>query len=283
MPELTFDALPQISHWRALWPRKRGLRAGETLPHFSVRFDGLRANQLEAYRAICGFGEGGPLPLPYPQVAAAPLHMALLTHPEFPLPAMGLVHVASEIRQERPIPSEASLSVHCHVEGQRPARRGVEIDLITEIEVEGEAVWRSVTTILSRAALGTGEAQPPAPALEFDPASEGRWALPADLGRRYGRIAGDRNPIHLYAWTAKVFGFKRAIAHGMWTLSRAVAELEDAATSEGPVRLDTQFKRPVFLPSEPKFLSGPKNNGTAFQLVDPQTGKTHLQGWLGRV
>jgi len=49
--------------------------------------------------------------------------------------------------------------------------------------------------------------------------------VPAGLGRRYSRVGGDINPIHLFDVTAKLFGFDRAIIHGMWTLARCVAEL----------------------------------------------------------
>jgi acyl dehydratase len=73
--------------------------------------------------------------------------------------------------------------------------------------------------------------------------------LPPDLGRRYGAIAGDRNPIHLYPWSARLFGFKRPIMHGMWTLARALrASGGEAPPATGELRV--QFRRPVSLPSE---------------------------------
>ena len=74
--------------------------------------------------------------------------------------------------------------------------------------------------------------------------------MPSDLGRRYGVVAGDKNPIHLWPITAKLFGFKRHIIHGMWLLARAVAEL-DTDVAEGRVQIDVSFKRPVFCPERP--------------------------------
>ena len=66
------------------------------------------------------------------------------------------------------------------------------------------------------------------------------WRLPGDLGRRYAAVSGDRNPIHLYPLTAKALGFPRQIAHGMWSLARCVAALEnrlpDAVTRRGRVQ-----------------------------------------------
>jgi acyl dehydratase len=55
------------------------------------------------------------------------------------------------------------------------------------------------------------------------------------------------NPIHLYAVSAKVMGFPRQIAHGMWTYARTLAAL--GRTSLGPSSSTVWFTGPVFLPS----------------------------------
>ncbi len=52
------------------------------------------------------------------------------------------------------------------------------------------------------------------------------WTIPSDIGRRYAAVSGDSNPIHLYNFTAKLFGFPRAIAHGMWTKAKCLSMYE---------------------------------------------------------
>ena len=94
-------------------------------------------------------------------------------------------------------------------------------------------------------------------------------------------MAGDRNPIHMYPWTAKLFGFKRHIIHGMWLLARSVAEI-DMDVRE-PVQLSCSFKRPVFLPGSPVFMSGPHAGGTAFAVCRADNGKHHLYGQVGPI
>jgi hypothetical protein len=280
MTELHFESPPKANWFGVLLSRKRGLGEGEALSRFSARMDGMRADMVDAYREVCGFPDRGHLPLSLPQVVAAPLHIALFTHRDVPLPAMGLVHVSSRIVQHRPIPTDAVMDVHCWIDGNRQARRGIEADLITEVAIDGERVWESVTTVLSMGGKGHGQKTPfEAPATPTLSRST-TWSLPTDLGRRYGRVAGDRNPIHLYPWTAKLFGFKRHIIHGMWLLARAVAELEDDLPSAA-VQLDVRFKRPVFLPGRPVFSAGPDAGGQAFQVVRPDNGKVHLFGWAG--
>lgn len=279
MIEERFEQLPNASLVKAIWPRKPGIKAGQSIPRISMRLDGLQPAKVDAYRAICGFPDGPHLPLPFPQVAAAPLHIALFTHSAFPLSAMGLVHVSSEITQHRPIAVDAAMDVHCWVEGHRPARRGVEVDLMTEVSVGGELAWLSTTTVLSMAGEGDGIKRPPVEIPDMASDRSVVWSLPTDLGRRYGRVAGDRNPIHMYPWTAKLFGFKRHIIHGMWLLARAVSEI-DAHSSSG-VQLRCQFKRPVFLPGSPVFMSGEHDGGASFVVRRADNEKPHLVGWLG--
>jgi len=71
--------------------------------------------------------------------------------------------------------------------------------------------------------------------------------VPADIGRRYGAVSGDRNPIHLSSLTAKACGFPRAIAHGMYTASLALASVGPARGDEFEWSVD--FFKPVLLPS----------------------------------
>jgi acyl dehydratase len=102
------------------------------------------------------------------------------------------------------------------------------------------------------------------------------WKLSGDLGRRYGAVSGDRNPIHLYPVTAKAFGFPTNIAHGMWTLARSVSALQnklpDAFTAE------VEFRKPIFLPGTVVFGSETDDKGIAFGVKGSKKPVTHLVG-----
>ena len=65
---------------------------------------------------------------------------------------MGIVHVSSRITQQRPIMAHELLDIVGWVEGQRQARKGIEVDLMTEVFVDGTRVWRA-----SRPAFHGGE------------------------------------------------------------------------------------------------------------------------------
>src|SRR5699024_11810707 len=65
-------------------------------------------------------------------------------------------------------------------------------------------------------------ARPDRPKFQPPPVTGG-WKLPADFGRRYAAVSGDRNPIHLSNITAKALGMPGAIAPGMYAAGRMLA------------------------------------------------------------
>lgn len=69
-------------------------------------------------------------------------------------------------------------------------------------------------------------------------------------------MSGDYNPIHLYRWSALPMGFSRPIAHGMWTVSAALNELEalgGVRPDVFPLTVDCEFKRPLLMPAKVTF------------------------------
>jgi acyl dehydratase len=204
----------------------------------------VEPDHLAAYAHVCGFTLRDELPPTYPHVLAFPLHMELLA--QAPFSAVGVVHIANRIMQRRPLLLGEALSLAVAVSELRPHRRGRVFDFTTEVHVGDELVWEATATNLKR---GDGDDSIRDPWTFEDPPITAWWTLPDDLGRRYAGVSGDHNPIHLHGWSAKPFGFPRAIAHGMWTKARCLSSLRlpDAFTAE------VRFKKPILLPSKVKF------------------------------
>ncbi|MET8533935.1 MaoC/PaaZ C-terminal domain-containing protein [Streptomyces sp. NPDC005065] len=264
-------------------PFKRAGRPGATLPadRLVVRDVRIAPGPLASYSRICGFSESGPLPLTYPHVLGFPLAMRLMTGRSFPLPVAGLVHTWIEITRHRAPHLTEAIELTVYADELSPHRRGTEVTMATEARSGGELVWESRSGYLSR--HSTRGASPAAeaglPALPALPVAElpavAEWRLPGDLGRRYGAVSGDRNPIHLYPLTARLFGFPRAIAHGMWTVARCLAESAEPGRISY-VRAD--FRAPVLLPATVTYAVD--GAGTAFQLRSG--GRVHLTGSTAR-
>lgn len=261
---LSFDTPPTIGLLPLATKRGRGLPSGSTIPRIEAAATRLVPNSA-AYAEVCGFPTGDPLPVTYPDVLTRGLQLAVLTHAEFPLPLLGILHVRQRITQARAIRAGEGLSGRAWVEGHRPARRGIEFDLHSVVEADGVELWHGVTTILSRAVRGDGEKRPAPQPTPFTARRSAGWTLPPDLGRRYAAVSGDGNPIHLYPLTARLFGFKRPIAHGWWVLARALAELDHEVPEA--CTIEARFVSPVALPGSVIFHAGPTSRGHAFEVL----------------
>jgi hypothetical protein len=206
----------------------------------------VRASHLARYRDVCGVPDADTLPHTYPHALAMPLHMHVFTSPSFPVQVLGLIHLRNTVFCYQPIRNDSELSLHVECDTMRETPIGQEFDLITRCEVKGTLAWEEVSTFLARRA-----APGQRPTIERAGAADIKSTLPvpANTGRRYARVSGDFNPIHLSARTAGWFGFKQAVSHGAWSMSRALGEATPQLPSE-PMRIDTQFKLPMYLPSE---------------------------------
>jgi MaoC like domain len=231
--------------------------------------------RLAAYDRVCGFPVRDALPATYPHMLAFPLHLALMTSSDFPVPAIGLVHIHNRITQHRPIDAAERLSLRVWAAPLEPHPRGRQFRIHTEARAAEELVWDEVSTILKRGRGSEEAAAPEVPSAQELPVSA-TWKLAGDLGRRYGAVSGDLNPIHIHPLTARLFGFPTAIAHGMWTKARCLAALDARLPAAHTV--EVAFKRPILLPATVEFLQGEGEPGLAFGVRDRGKATPHLDG-----
>ena len=239
----------------------------------------IDAAHVAAYSAVCGFEPKDSVPLTYPHMLAFPLHMDIMTSSEFPYPAIGTVHLRNAIHQLRPVTAGERLDIAVTATNLRAHSKGKVFDMLASASVEGETVWESTSTYL-RLGKGDADAKPEGEPFEVIAGNGVTWRLPANLGRRYGAVSGDMNPIHLYPLTAKALGFKRQIAHGMWTKARCVAAIASRLGDDATV--EVEFKKPIFLPGTVAFGSRIVEDGAGkgidFSVTNPKSGAPHLVG-----
>jgi acyl dehydratase len=236
------------------------------------------AKDVAAYAKVCGFALRDQLPPTYPHMLAFPLHMAVMSDGSFPFGAVGLVHVENSIVQKRPIGIEEEMTIRVRPTQLQPHPKGKTFSLETEVLVDGKVVWESVSTMLRR---GKGDdssakAERTFESLPADTSASAEWRLPGDLGRRYAGVSGDRNPIHMHSLTAKPLGFPGAIAHGMWTKARALAQLESRLPEAFEV--EVRFRKPILLPARVEFAGAEEGEEILFAVRDASKGTPHLDG-----
>ena len=262
--------------------RKTG---GDPSSLHELRTATVTREHVAAYARVCGFPVKDTAPLTFPHVLAFPLHMAVMTSPEFPFPAIGTVHLANSITRHRPIDVGETLQIEVHASPVRPHPKGQAVDFLATARVDGETLWESTSTYLRRGhssadgGVSTGSTDVTG-STDAGDVVPGRiaWRLGGDVGRRYAAVSGDHNPIHLYPLTAKALGFRRQIAHGMWSLARCVAALENRIPDV--VTVDAAFTKPIFLPGTVMFGQDAVDDedGIAFALTSPKGGTPHLVG-----
>lgn len=284
-----FQRMPAASRYfpRALLGRRSALvPEGQGVPRLegSVATVRVHRRHLDRYRAVCGFSDDGLLPIAYPHVLAMPLQFAILTHPRFVVRLMGLIHVANEIRQSRPLPADRQFALRSWIEGHRAADRGHEFDLFTAMEDGEGTAWLEKSTLLARRpSSGRPGTRGARQALRYErPGASDRVQrldidVPRAVGRSYGWLSGDLNPIHLADKGARIFGFDRAVAHGMWSMARTLAALGADALA-APVQAEVEFKFPLFMPAVARLEHWARESRHVFVLKDAESDRPHLAG-----
>ncbi|MCF8157146.1 MAG: hypothetical protein K9K35_14155 [Rhodoferax sp.] len=240
----------------------------------------INSQHVGKYSALCDFKMGQGVPLIYPQLLTFPLVTAYMCSPECPWPAMGTVHLANTIEQHKSLQAGDVVRVEMGTGSLFAHEKGQVFTLDLRILRGDELVW-SATQSLLRVGVKETSGEPYASQIQVDaPLScQTEFSAPADMGRRYGAVSGDRNPIHMAALSAKLFGFKRAIAHGMWTNARALSFLLPTTPVE-QARLAVEFKTPLYLPGRAALWSARNGTTALFEVRDAKGQKPHLRGQL---
>ncbi len=265
-------ALPRIG----LMPGTDRRPPVEVLPDVELVLRGVAADRarLADYDRVCGFRLTDRLPATFPHVLATPLAMRLMTGADFPYPVVGLVHIANRITVTRPLDAAERFDLSVRAVDLRAHERGRQFDVVAVATVDGTEVWRDVSTYLRRG-RGSGAGAGGSPRDDVPPPASATWRVPARVGVDYARVSCDRNPIHTSRLGARLLGYPRPIAHGMWSKARCLAALDgrlpDAYTVE------VAFKRPILLPGTVAFSATP---GETFALHDPKSGAPHLIGTM---
>jgi acyl dehydratase len=253
----------------------------DTLPDRTLTVDELpidRSN-VAAYASVTGLRFADTVPLTYPFALTFPTVMALVTGFDFPFAAMGAVHTENHITQYRPIAVTDTVSVKVRAENLREHRKGLLVDLVSDVRVGNDLAWHQVTTFLhqQRTSL-SGEPKPEAPKQPKLPPPNAILRITPGQIRRYASISGDHNPIHTNPIGAKLFGFPTVIAHGMYSAAAVLANIEGQLPDA--VRYSVRFGKPVVLPASAGLYVDRVADGWDLALHNIAKGYPHLTGTI---
>ena len=251
----------------------------DSLPDRTLTVDDLeidRAN-VAAYANVTGLRFGDTVPLTYPFALTFPTVMSLVTGFDFPFAAMGSVHIENHITQYRPIAVTDTVGVAVHAENLREHRKGLLVDIVTDIKVGNDTAWHQVTTFLHQQRTSLSDEQKPPPEKQPKPGPPNAVLriTPGQI-RHYASVGGDHNPIHTNAIAAKLFGFPSVIAHGMFSAAAVLANIEGQLPDA--VKYSVRFAKPVVLPAQAGLYVNRVDGGWELNLRDLKKGEPHLKG-----
>lgn len=253
-------------------------RLEQQLPEVEYVVDAFHvdAKHLRAYNQICGFSNNGYVPAIYFAVLSQSLQMQMMTQEAFPFAILGLVHIHNQVTQYKPLAANFQYRLSCRFGEMKPHHKGQQFEFITEVYVGNDVVMHGVSTYLARQKTNDARVEEkPTEKADLEWLLHDRWSIRESTGRRYALISGDVNPIHLHTLTAKAFGFKQAIAHGMWTKAKALAAL----SLPEKYQADVNFKLPVFLPSEVELMTHQQSKTiNQFLIRNAKSHKPHVVG-----
>lgn len=254
---------------------------GDQLPTRTVTIDELPIDRgnVAAYAAVTGLRYGDTVPLTYPFALAFPTVMSLVTGFDFPFAAMGAVHTENHITQYRPIAVTDTVGVAVHAENLREHRKGLLVDVVTDVSVGNDVAWRQVTTFLhqQRTSLSDEPKPPPEKQPKLPPPNTVLRITPGQI-RRYAAVGGDHNPIHTNPIGAKLFGFPTVIAHGMYSAAAVLGNIEGQLPES--VSYSVRFGKPVVLPATAGLYVDRVQDGWDLVLRNISKGYPHLTGTI---
>lgn len=242
--------------------------------------------RIKKYRTVCGFSEDRAdiIPISYFQTLFIGLLGRFITSSFFPVNPLGLIQVFQSFEQKRPVTTDEMLDLACILSGIKKTPKGIETDFTLEVMSGKDLVWQGVSTFLTK-----NRAKKKKPSKKKDGTfleKKETIFVASGTGRKYATVSGDYNPHHLHTLPAKLFGFKRAIAHGMWSLARVVASLDRKFDIQDAATIEAAFKLPIFMPATTVLGYDRQTHAQShppivhFELRDKQQGLPHLKGKL---
>jgi acyl dehydratase len=252
---------------------------GDGLPNRTVTVQGLAIDPVNVaqYATVTGLRFGDSVPLTYPFALTFPSVMSLVSGFDFPFAAMGSVHVENHITQFRPIAVTDVVDVDVHAENLREHRKGLLVDLVTDVKVGNDTAWHQVTTFLHQQRTSLSDEPKPEQKKQakLPPPNAVLRITPGQI-RRYASVGGDHNPIHTNSIGAKLFGFPTVIAHGMYSAAAVLANIEGQLPDA--VKYSVRFGKPVVLPARAGLYVDRTTDGWELTLRNLSKGYPHLTG-----
>lgn len=273
LPSLSRMLFPTLlSMGRGVKIKPSGIRLKKTFSEVQ-----LKTASMQAFADF--MGSENKAPLSYLYCLAQRAQIAVMLDKEFSIALPGMVHLENVLEEIAPWSPEKVFEIEVSIQAEYKKEGALIPRCQLDFFQEGQKVVSCSSVYMARRKAKSSGKKKEKQAVVFPEATlSQQWDIAGDTGREYAKVSGDSNPIHTMGFFAKLMGFKRPIAHGWYSVARAVIEAE--AYLQKPIRyIEVAFKSPVFLPSQQNFALFEAEKGTGFSLHNSK-GNLVLYGTL---
>jgi hypothetical protein len=221
------------------------------------------SNKLVRYMELIEW-KSEEIPPLFPYALITHLQFSIVNDKKFPFPPFGLIHKTEKIHCLKPL-AHGTWLAKMSVDSYRILETGVEIDFKTELWINNELSWISITTAFKKLKTKIRKNEK----RDEITSSHIFWTIPNGFGAKYGLVSLNIDPIHMFNLTAKMMGHKSAIIHGMWTVARGLSEFNKF---DYPLNINARFISPIYLPAKVMF----ERRSDGFSVYSEDGKKTHV-------
>lgn len=228
------------------------------------------------------FGYNNTLPLTYFYLPAQKAHVGLMIDKSFPVPVVGLVHLENFISLKATPNLDKPFRIKTTVSAP-DADGSIPFTFTATFYQDDVEVLSCTSLYLCKRKRKTAAPKAKAEKESFSIAELDTiktYSIPASKGNSYARLSGDYNPIHTSFLLARLFGFKSKIIHGWYTVSKALADMENAQDIKAK-EIFVAFQNPLLLPGKAVLHSNAKkeeNKAIDFVLTDTNNSLLYVSG-----
>ncbi|MHA2277043.1 MAG: MaoC/PaaZ C-terminal domain-containing protein, partial [Candidatus Kariarchaeaceae archaeon] len=240
-------------------------------------------SRLSEYRGLLNFPQ--ELPFSYLYILAQRAQLAVMLESEFSISIPGMIHLNNNLIYHNTIDPNTPMVIKTTVSVESKTTGSLYPNSEVEFYQNDEKVASCLSGYLvKRKSKGqqTKKVRVPIeiPQISSTEFSE-TWEISKSIGKEYGKVSGDRNPIHTSKLFAKFVGFKRQIVHGWYSASRVIRAAQHLIENINQIHVN--FNKPLYLPGTAKLkLEKSKTNTDKinFTVTSLDSNITHLYGDL---
>jgi acyl dehydratase len=278
------EKLPQQSKllFSSFLSASKGVKIGKTDFKLTKTYDNVMLDKKNITDYNKFFGIKAQLPVTYFFLTAMRSQLAVMNDKSFPIAVMGIVHLGNKIEVHdtvdlsKPLKLETSVIVPTKEEGSLFPTLSVKF-------FQGSKLVATCDSLFIAKRKKKSENKKDETPIEEAPKKTVVYTeelvYPKNIGWKYAKVSGDYNPIHLFSFFAKNFGFKSSIAHGWCSASRVYAIAEKQKNKQFKF-IDVSFKTPIPLPDKVNVEYYDEPNGAVGFKVINKKGEMCLEGTL---